>query len=162
MSPFSMSELTDRASHALASTLAASTQSTSPYAGQRVEPPDARLVQKIEQLSARVELLEKRLRSLSQCAVQQYWNGRLHLPAGKLSITLGQTSMIMDASRFSIVVNGREILGSAGHAPSAPPPQAPAGASLPGGSANSWQSIAAGNAIENPRQSGPGSLLSGT
>src|SRR5262245_28595942 len=114
MNPFSMNELTDRTSHALASASAAATQSVSAYAGHRVEPPDARLVQKIEQLSARVELLEKCLRSLSQCTVQQYLDGRLHLPAGALRVSFGNTSLAMDASRFSVVVNGREILGSAG------------------------------------------------
>ena len=46
MNPLSMSELADRASHALATTFIASAQSTSAYAGQRIEPPDARLVQR--------------------------------------------------------------------------------------------------------------------
>ena len=153
MNPFSMSELTDRASTSLQSALAAPTKNMSDYGGQRPEPPDARLVQKIELLSARVEMLEKRLRSLGQCAVQQYWDGRLHLPAGKLSVMVGETWMTMEPSRFSIVVNGREILGSGVNAPS-PSAQQPSGASLQqmsGGSAGGWQSTAAGNAIQNPR-----------
>jgi hypothetical protein len=144
MNPFSMTERADRASMTLLSTSAASTPSMRHDAGQRPQPPDARLVQQIEALSARVELLEKRLRSLSQCAVQQYWDGRLHLPVGKLSVIVGGTRMTMESTRFSVVVNGKEILGSA---------VTPSGQSLQqmsGGSGTSWQSSAAGNAIENP------------
>jgi hypothetical protein len=97
-----------------------------------------------------VAMLEKRLRSLSQCAVQQYWDGRLHLPAGKLSVIVGGTRMTMESARFSLVVNGKEILGSAG--------LGSAGQSLgqmSGGSATNWQSIAASNGIADPRIKGP-------
>jgi hypothetical protein len=149
MTPFSMTERADQASMALPSTSAGSMQSVRYNASQRPDPPDARLVHQIETLSARVELLEKRLRSLGECAVQQYWDGRLHLPAGKLIATVGQTCMTIDSTRFSVVVNGREVVGGSGV--NAPAQQS--GASLQqmaGGSSGGWQSTAAGNGIENP------------
>jgi hypothetical protein len=138
MNPFSMTDKTDRASITLPSTSSASMLSMREV---RPEPPDARLVQQIEALSARVAMLEKRLRSLSQCAVQQYWDGRLHLPAGNLSVIVGGTRMTMESARFSVVVNGKEILGSAGQ-----PLQQTSVAS-----GSSWQSTAASSGIADPR-----------
>ena len=147
MNPYSMTEKTDRVSTALAPAPGASAPAMLRYS--RPEPPDARLVQQIEALSARVEVLEKRLRSLSECAVQQYWDGRLHLPAGKFTVIVGTTRMTMESNRFSVVVNGKEILGSAGSttAPSTQP--------MPGGGAQSWQSMAAANGIQDPRRPPP-------
>lgn len=116
-------------------------------AGQRAEP-DARLVQQIDALSARVEMLEKRLSSLSQCTVQQYWDGRLHLPAGRLIAAAGETRMTLEPTRFNVVVNGKVIVGSSVNAPSPPPAQA--GQPLPGGAG--WQSIAAASGIQDPRR----------
>jgi hypothetical protein len=144
MNPFWITEQADRASVTLPSASAASMPSVRHGVTQRPEPPDARLVQQIEALSARVMVLEKRLRSLGQCAVQQYWDGRLHLPAGKLDVIVGGTRMTMESARFSVVVNGKQIVGST----------APAGQSLQqssGGSATSWQSTAAGSGIGDPR-----------
>ena len=151
MNPFLMTERADQASIKLQSASAVSMQGARYTASQRPDPPDARLVHQIETLSARVELLEKRLRSLSECAVQQYWDGRLHLPAGKLIALVGQTCMTVDSTRFSVVVNGREVAGGSGV--NAPAQQS--GASLQqmaGGSAGGWQSTAAANGISNPRR----------
>lgn len=144
MNPFSMTEQADRASMTLTPASAVSS------AGLRPEPPDARLVKQIEALSARVAMLEKRLRSLSQCAVQQYWDGRLHLPAGNFSVIVGGTRMTVESTRFSVVVNGKEIVGATGNTPAGQ--SAPAGQSLqqmPGGGTG-WQSTAASNGIANP------------
>ncbi len=132
-----MTEKADRASLTLPSTSSASMLSMR----DRPEPPDARLVQQIEALSARVAMLEKRLRSLSQCAVQQYWDGRLHLPAGKLDVIVGGARMTLESARFSVVVNGKEVLGSAGQSLQ----------QTSGAGGNSWQSTAASNSIADPR-----------
>src|SRR4051812_20938150 len=151
MNPFLMTERADRASITLPPT-SASTPSLRHNAGLRAEPPDARLVEQIEALSARVTMLEKRLHSLSQCVVQQYWDGRLHLPAGNLSITVGGTRLTMESTRFSVVVNGKEIVGSTGLA--AGGQSTPVGQSLQqmsGGSGTSWQSTAASGGIDDPR-----------
>ena len=142
MNPFSMTEQADRASITLPSTPSASVLSMRDH---RPEPPDPRLVQQIEALSARVAMLEKRLRSLSQCAVQQYWDGRLHLPAGKLDVIVGGTRMTIESARFSVVVNGKEILGSAGQSLQ----------QMAGASGNSWQSTAASSGIADPRTRQP-------
>jgi hypothetical protein len=138
MNPFLMTEQADRASITLPSTPSASMLSMRDH---RPEPPDARLVQQIDVLSARVAMLEKRLRSLSQCAVQQYWDGRLHLPAGKLDVIVGGTRMTIDSARFIVVVNGKEIVGSAGQSLQ----------QTSGASGNSWQSTAASSGIADPR-----------
>jgi hypothetical protein len=130
---------------------------------QRAEPPDPRLVAKLEALATRVEILEKRLKSLSECAVQQFWDGRLHLPAGDvLRVELGQCKLAMDGARFTVIVNGKTVVGSTGAAgASGSPGSGQAGSSLGsmGQSNSSWQSVAQSNSIESPRQQAPGSLI---
>ena len=124
----------------------------------RSEPPDARLVAKIEALTTRVEILEKRLKSLSECAVQQFWDGRLHLPAGGVfRVEIGQSKLAMDGGRFTVVVNGKTIVASGSPTP-APAPSGSAGSSQGGSSIgsmqqsnSSWQSIAQSNATSDPR-----------
>jgi hypothetical protein len=114
-------------------------------------------------LMARVDALEAQVRQLQAGTVQQWPDGRLHLPAGnKLQVDIGNTRLSMDVASFTVEANGQVLLGSRpGWQPPAPTPPATGvqGLAAQAGSGGSWQSQAAANGTENPRHLGAGTIL---
>jgi hypothetical protein len=124
------------------------------------------LVQHVQELRARVETLERALAALTECAVQQRWDGRLYLPAHRplvLDATVNGSRLAIEAAVRPMLeppVNGATIPFAAG-VPAAPLPL-PTGpstsqgqsslSSMAGaaGAGTSWQSIAASNSVDNP------------
>lgn len=113
-------------------------------------------------LMARLDALEAQVRQMQACTVQQWPDGRLHLPASnRLQVEIGNTRLTMDVASFTLEANGQVLLGSRpGWQPS---PTAPAGGlqgvAAQAGSAGSWQSQAAANGTSNPRNPTAGSIL---
>ena len=113
-------------------------------------------------LMARVDALEAQVRQMQACTVQQWPDGRLHLPAGnKLQVEIGNTRLTMDVASFTVEANGQILLGS--RPGWQPPPTASAGGlqgiAAQAGSAGSWQSQAAANGISDPRTRTAGTIL---
>jgi hypothetical protein len=108
-------------------------------------------------LTQRIETLEAALKELEASAVRQSVDGKLHLPASSLRIEFGGTRLTMDSLTFTVELRGYVLIDSPQRKgqPHQPKQGASAGSSVQGigaqtPSAGSWQSIAAGNAIENP------------
>lgn len=116
----------------------------------------------VQTLASRVEALEAAVRSLQQHSIQQRDDGKLYLPAGnRLRIEIGNTRLTMDSTTFTVEANGRVIL-SAPLTPVGSPTQAPGsgqGIAAHAGRGQSWQSVAAQNATEDPRALSPGQRL---
>ena len=113
-------------------------------------------------LLARLDALEAQVRQMQASTVQQWPDGRLHLPAGnRLQVEIGNTRLSMDVASFTVEANGQVLLGSRpGWQPS---PATPAGGlqgvAAQAGSAGNWQSQAAANGTSNPRNPSAGTIL---
>ena len=140
---------------------------------------ERKLLAHIQDLTDRVAVLESALRRLQACTVQQFADGRLHLPAGsKLRFALlgpyGQTMYhSVDLAKCTVEAPrpfsagapspaGYVILGTNVNAPGAAMPAGPVGPSLQGlptSSNGNWQSIASANSMDNPRTNGPATSI---
>lgn len=108
----------------------------------------------LQALTQRVEALEAAVEQLQECTVQQWPDGRLHLPASHvLRIEFGNTRLVMDFRTFMVEVNGQVILGPPAmqqqtSTSSSGSVQDSAGQSAPG----SWRDIAQQGGIASPRR----------
>ena len=122
------------------------------------------LIQHVMDLRARVDELERSLAKLARSAVQQHWDGRLFLPANArlgFEVTINGFLYTAEARSPRTRVPPTVVMDPS------PPSNAPLPVRPPLSSASSsslgsmaqaaaspgdWQSIAASNAIEDPRR----------
>jgi hypothetical protein len=113
----------------------------------------------VQRLTTRLDALEAQLQLLQTSTLQQWPDGRVHLPAvNRLHIEIGNTRLTMDMATFTVEANGQVIV-------SARPLMQPQMTSQQGGSlqslaaqagSGSWQSQAHQSGVEDPRHPAPG------
>jgi hypothetical protein len=64
-------------------------------------------------MTARLDMLEEKLRRLTAYTVQQGMDGKVYLPYGsRLRIQTGRLSLTMDSGRFVVEADGRPLLSA--------------------------------------------------
>jgi hypothetical protein len=137
---------------------------------ERANAERHRLVHHIHELTRHVHALEHTVNGLLACAVQQRWDGRLRLPSPervKLDAIMNgmpvvlelRVSPMLESPTHSALPQSHGA-GATAPLPAPAPPTGQSVQSLAGmAGSQSWQSIAAANGVENPRNLPPGRLI---